>query len=125
MKHIKTASAEEVQAKKEFAVVTSDEAIVADDKAEQAARKLYKLSKTADMIELEMSAWRAFIMSYMQGHPLMTSKDGTPLCSWKAGSALKKTDWAGLCKERGITDDEVDRFTSRSSGARRFSIEIE
>lgn len=125
MKHIKTASAEETQAKREFAVVTSDEAIVADDKAEQAVRKLRDLSKTADMIELEMSAWRAFVMSYMQGHPLMTSKDGTLLCSWKNGSTLKKTDWAGLCKEHGITDDEVERFTGRSTGARRFSIEID
>lgn len=125
MKHIKTASAEEAQAKREFAVVTSDEDIVADDKAEQAAHRLYDLSKEADMIELEMSALRAVVMSYMQGHSLMTSKDGVPLCSWKAGSTLKKTDWAGLCKEHGITDDEVERFTGRSTGARRFSIEID
>ena len=125
MKHIKTASAEETQAKKEYATVTSEEAIVADDNVEQAARKLYELGKKADEIELAASALRAVVMDYMKGHVLLTDRDGRPLCSWAEGNMNKKTDWEGLCKEFGIKASDIREFTTEKKGARRFSVEID
>lgn len=125
MKHIKTASAEEAQAKKEYAEVTSEEAIVADYKVEQAARKLYELGKKADEIELAASAFRAVVMDYMKGHALLTDKDGRPLCSWTEGNMNKRTDWDGLCKEFGIKASDIKEFTTEKKGARRFSVEID
>ncbi len=125
MKHIKTACAEETQAKKEYASVTSEDAIVADGDMEKAVARLYELSRKSDEIALEMSGIRAQVMSYMKGHSLLTSADGRPLCSWKTGRTMKKTDWDGLCKEFGITEDDVVRFTGIGHSARLFSIEID
>lgn len=125
MKHIKTASAEETQAKKEYATVTSEEAIVADGDVEQAVRRLYEIGKKADEMELEASALRSVVMNYMKGHALLTGKDGRPLCSWAEGNMNKKTDWEGLCKEFGIKASDIKEFTTEKKGARRFSVEID
>ena len=125
MKHIKTASAEETQAKKEYAEVTSEEAIVADGDVEQAVRRLYEIGKKADEMELEASALRSVVMNYMKGHPIMTDKDGRPLCSWSEGNMNKRTDWEGLCKEFGIKASDINEFTTEKKGARRFSVEID
>lgn len=125
MKHIKTACAAETQAKKEYARVTSEEAIVADGDVESAVRKLCEIGKKVDEMELEASALRAVVMNYMKGHPLLKDKDGHPLCSWRKGNELKKTDWNGLCKEFGISEDDVERFTGRGISARRLCVEID
>lgn len=125
MKHIKTASAEETQAKVDYAELKSNEPVVADGDTEALARQLYRMMKQADENELEMSRLRGSLMQAMQGHAYLKNEEGVLLCSWVAGNSRSTTDWKGLCEKYNVTEEDKKAFTKTKQDGRRFSIELE
>jgi len=126
MKHIKTKHEDEAKALKDFAVLAKkDEPVIADEKVEAAARKLFVMLKQADENELEMSRLRGILMNALKGNTLLKDKNGVLLCSWVGGNASSSTDWKGLCEKYKVSEKDIADFTKTKIGGRRFSIELE
>lgn len=125
MNHIKTVHEEEAAAKASFAnVAVVRENVEADENVEAAARKLHDLMVKADEDELEMSRLRGVIMKSMGNRDILVGKDGTILCKWTNGNATRKVEWKGLCAKYKVSDEDIKIFTTVSTGARRFSMEL-
>lgn len=124
MKHIKTASANEVEAKKKYATPDLIGFAVADKDLEDKVERLYKLTREADENALEMSRLRGDIMNAMKEKAYLKNKDGVTLCTWLGGNTLSKVDWDQICEKYNVSSDDIRNCTTTTVGSRRFSIEI-
>lgn len=125
MKHIDTTSAEEKQARKEYAEVKPGLPVVADEKTEATVRELLALRHRIDEEELQASKLKAELMNAMGGAALMKSKDGTRLVSWGVGATKKVVDYKALLAKYNVTDEDVAAHTTQKTGSRVFSIELD
>lgn len=123
MKHMKTSSEEEANAKKAYTKVENT-AVVADDKTEEKAKELLRTLVQIDELKLQASRLTGALMNAMKNSDTLKSKDGNVIAYWTVGNTTKSVDYEGLMAKYGVTAEDIKKYTTEKVGSRRFSLEI-
>lgn len=122
MKHIKTTAKAESEAKKNYGEKDPKGIVQADEGIKAKVRELVKSLEEIDRLKLRASELKGDIMGFMKEAEQL--KDGDALlCTWGAGNVSSSVDYDAIMAELKVNQELIDKFTVKTVGARRFSVE--
>ena len=122
MKHIKTTAKSETEAKKKYGSKDPKGVVQATDDIKSKVEEIVKALKAADQLKLKASELTGEVMEFMKEAEQL--KDGDKvLCIWGPGNSSSSIDYTAIMAELKVKQEVIDKFTTKTVGARRFSIE--
>ena len=122
MKHIKTTSEAETAMRNMYKVATDMTPVRASDDNISSVNKILEYQRQIDLLTVEVSKEKGALMGVMQTHSELIDPDGKVIVTWKNGNVKETVDWNALVAELNIPPATVERFTTRKTGSRVFTV---
>lgn len=122
MKHIKTTSEAETAMRNMYKLATDSSPVRASDDNISSVNKILEYQRQIDLLMAEVSREKGALMGVIQTHSELVDPEGRVLVTWKNGSTKETVDWNALVVELNIPPATVERFTTRKTGSRVFTV---
>lgn len=96
--------------------------ITANEELARTIKKYKRLKEQIDRRTELLNMRREQIILAMRDAEIITGADGKPLCTWKSGEPMEKTDWKSLAISLKPSKEDIAEFTRENAGIRRFVV---